>query len=407
MCKIFADDTFLFSKVLDVSKSVIELNADLDKINQWGYQWKMQFNPDLNKQENEVIFSGKSISHYLSLPPIKFNERIITKCNHHKHLRIILDSNLNFNTPIDQKIKKCNKLIGLIKRLSVSLTRNALLTIYKSFIRPHLDYGDILYDKPNNENFQNKIEKVQYQACLAITGAIQGTSREKIYDELGLHSLAKRRWRSKLIFFYKIVNHLLPDYLYSYLDFYSQENYHLRSASTSAIRPFPSRTKSFKISFFPYCINEWNNLTVKIRNAKSINIFKKSIINEKQENSLFSVYDPLGVKLLTCLRLQFSHLNDHKFRHGFSDTINPMCACGTEIETTEHFFLRCHLYSTQRLELFESLKKVDSNFLNLNEKDQVNTLLCGSQTNDSKCVNQEILKFVITYIKANTRLTDR
>ena len=99
------------------------------------------------------------------------------------------------------------------------------------------------------------------------------------------------------------------------------------------------------------------------------------------------------------LRLQFSHLNKHKFRHGFSDTINPICACGTEIETTEHFFLRCHFYSTQR---FENLKKVDSKFFNLNGKDQVNTLLYGSQTNDSKRANQEILRFVIAYTKATT-----
>ena len=113
----------------------------------------------------------------------------------------------------------------------------------------------------------------------------------------------------KLIFFYKTVNHLLPDYLYLYLIFYSQENYHLRSASTSAIRPFPSRTKLFNISFFRFCINEWNNLTVEIRNAKSINIFKKSIINKKQKKSLFSAYNPLGVKLLTRLRLQFSCFN--------------------------------------------------------------------------------------------------
>ena len=103
------------------------------------------------------------------------------------------------------------------------------------------------------------------------------------YEELGLHSLGKRRWGSKLIFFYKLVNHLLSDYLYSHLDLYSQENYHLRSASTFVVRPFPSRTKSFKKSFFPCCINEWNNLEVAIRNAKSINIFKKSIINEKKK----------------------------------------------------------------------------------------------------------------------------
>ena len=228
-------------------------------------------------------------------------------------------------------------MIGLLRRLSVNLPRNALLTIYKSFIRPHLDYGDILYDKLNNENFQNKIERIQYRACLAITRAIQGTSREKVYDEFGLHSLAKRRWRSKLIFFYKIVNRLLPDYLYSYLDFPSQNDYLLRSASTSIIRPFPSRTYSFKKSFFPYCINEWNNLTVKIRSAKSINIFKKSIIKEKKENSLFGAYDPLGVKLLTRLRLQFSHLNEHKFKHGFSDTVDPMCACLTEVEKQNIF----------------------------------------------------------------------
>ena len=225
----------------------------------------------------------------LILNRVKFNERIITKCNYQKHLVIILDSNLNFNTHIHKKIKKCNKLIGLMKRLSVNLPQNALLTINKSFIRPHLDYGDILYDKPNNENFWKKIEKVQYRVYLAVTGAIHGTSTEKIYDELGLYSLAKRRWQGKLIFFYKIKIHLLRDYLYSYLDFYSQENYHWRSVSISAIRPFPSRTISFKKYFSAYCINELNNLTVDIRNAKSINIFRKSIINEQQGNSLFSV----------------------------------------------------------------------------------------------------------------------
>ena len=94
-------------------------------------------------------------------------------------------------------------MIDLTRRLSVNLPQNALLTICKSFIRPHRNCGDIVYDKPNNENFQNKTEKVQYQACLTITGAVQGASREKIYDELGLQFLTKRRWRSNLYFFIK------------------------------------------------------------------------------------------------------------------------------------------------------------------------------------------------------------
>ena len=72
---------------------------------------------------------------------------------------MILDSKLDFTIHVDDKIKKCYRMIGIIKRLSISVPRKALLTIYKSFIRPHLDYGDILYDKPENQNFQNKLEQ--------------------------------------------------------------------------------------------------------------------------------------------------------------------------------------------------------------------------------------------------------
>ena len=126
------------------------------------------------------------------------------------------------------------------------------------------------------------------------------------------------------------------------------------------------------------------------------------MVSEKKESTLFCIYDPLGVKLLTRLRVRFSHLNEHKFRHGFTDTINPMCVCGTETETTEHFLLRCQFYSTQRLELFEKLEKVEPNFLNLNAKNQVLILLYGSRT-ISENLNQEILKNVIFYLKATTR----
>ena len=80
----------------------------------------------------------------------QFNKTDIPECPHQKQLGIVLDSKLNFNAHVDEKIRKCNRIIGLVRRLFVTLPRNALLTIYKSFVRPHLDYGDILYDKPNN-----------------------------------------------------------------------------------------------------------------------------------------------------------------------------------------------------------------------------------------------------------------
>ena len=73
---------------------------------------------------------------------------------------------------------------------------------------------------------------------------------------------------------------------------------------------------------------------------------------ENLENCLYNVHDPIGVKLLSRLKLQFTHLNEHKFRHGSNDTVNPMCPCGTEVESNEQFLLHCHCFSIWRSELF-------------------------------------------------------
>ena len=93
-------------------------------------------------------------------------------------------------------------MIGLLRQLSVYLSHNVLLTIYKFFIRSHLDYSDFLYDKPSNDNFQNTLAIVEYRSCLVINGEIQRSSRERLYDELGLYSSVKRRRHNTLVFFY-------------------------------------------------------------------------------------------------------------------------------------------------------------------------------------------------------------
>ena len=94
------------------------------------------------------------------------------------------------------------------------------------------------------------------------------------------------------------------------------------------------------------------------------------IITEKKEHSFFSVHNPVGLKLPTHLRLQLSHLNEHKFRHGFKDTISPMSSCNKGIESNEPFLLHCHFYSSQRLELFNKLNKINSSFFKLSAKNQ-------------------------------------
>ena len=78
-------------------------------------------------------------------------------------------------------MNKVNKTIGLFRKLQNILSREPLLTIYKSCVRPHLDYGDVIYDQHYNNSFHQKLESIQYNAALAITGAIRGSSREKLY----------------------------------------------------------------------------------------------------------------------------------------------------------------------------------------------------------------------------------
>ena len=99
-------------------------------------------------------------------------------------------------------------------KLNLLLPRLSLVAVYKCFIRPHLDYGDVIYDQPILSFLATKIESVQYNVVLGITGAIRGNSKEKLYQELGFESLKDRRWLRWLCYRYKIVSTKQPAYLY-------------------------------------------------------------------------------------------------------------------------------------------------------------------------------------------------
>ena len=146
---------------------------------------------------------------------LKFNNLPVQNASSQKHLGLVLDEKLNFESHLKEKCAKFNKGIGAIKKLQNTLPRQSLLSIYKLFIRPHLDYGDIIYDQPNNKSFCQKLEFYQYNAALVITGAIRGTSQTKIYNELGVESLRFRRYFRRLCTFFKIKQTGLSSYLFN------------------------------------------------------------------------------------------------------------------------------------------------------------------------------------------------
>ena len=210
--KLFADDTSLFSTVYNITEATSNLNNDLAIITKWVHQWKMSFNPDISKQTHEVIFSRKNLLTFH--PPLTFNSIPVAQTNCQKHLGMQLDKKLNFDEHLSKVESEVNKTIDIIRKLQNILPRPALLTIFRSFIRPHLDYGDIIYDKAYNESFHAKLESLQYNTSLAITGAIKGSSTEKIYEELGLETLKSRRWYRKMSFLYKVLKNESPSYLF-------------------------------------------------------------------------------------------------------------------------------------------------------------------------------------------------
>ena len=156
-----------------------------------------------------------------------------------------------------------------MRRLSMTLSRKSLLTIYTFFVRPLLDYADIIYDKRCNETFKEKLEAVQFNACLAITDAIRGTSRERLCRELGLETLNTRRWSCKLFSFHKIIKGHSLSYPQEILCFRNVQHYQSRSKSTKIIEQIKARNKASENSLFPYCIKEWLKLSDEIRSIES------------------------------------------------------------------------------------------------------------------------------------------
>ena len=142
--KLFADNTSSFLVIHDSQTSANILNKHLEMIHNWAFQWKMNFNPDPTKQAQKVIFRRKTKK--LPYPPLAFNNTNVTQSIYQKHLGMILDSKLTFENHIIMVTTKINKTIGLLRKLQNLLPRTALIKIYKAFVRPHLDYGDILYN---------------------------------------------------------------------------------------------------------------------------------------------------------------------------------------------------------------------------------------------------------------------
>ena len=178
--------------------------------------------------------------------------------------------------------------------------------------------------------FPEKLESVQYNAALAITGPTRGYSSENLYQELSLEFLQSRNWFGKLCQFYRSIKNKLHRYLFNIVPT-TLRVHNIRYCHNI---PFLKvKHNLFGNHSFHSSIVEWNKLS------------RESFWSLLAFNSIFDISNPHVIKLLTRLRLGLSHLNDHKFKYGFNDTINPIYICGGDIESINHFFIHCPEFS--------------------------------------------------------------
>ena len=174
--------------------------------------------------------------------------------------------------------------------------------------------------------------------------------------------------------------------------------------NSDIITPFKVRHNFFKNYFFPSVISEWKKLDLEIRNSGSLEILKKHLLSfiRQNSNSVFNINNPLGLKLLTRLRISFSHLKEHEFKHNSQDSVDPLCTCRNDIEPTVHFFFHFPNFTTRRQTLLNKLKSINASIMAENESSVVRTFLFG-RPDFNYSTNKEIINAIISFILTTKR----
>ena len=175
-----------------------------------------------------------------------------------------------------------------------------------------------------------------------------------------------------------------------------------RSYFTRYVENVPSfkvRHDFFKNSFFPFTVIEWNKIDKNIPKSESLNIFIKSILKfiRPSQDRVYNCHNAKGIKLLTRLRVGLSHLCEHKFKHSFQDTLNPICNCGKDIETTSHYLLHCLDCLHERKPLLNTISCIVLNIFDFNNDQLTEILLYGKEDLDN-INNTSILDATINYL---------
>ena len=283
ICKIFADDT----KVYGSSKESKSIQEDIDKLQEWSLKWNLYFNVEKCK----VMHIGKNNPETKYTMKKGENSSDIATCEEEKDLGVTFDRNLNFNKHIELAIGKANKMLGLIKRTFSYLTKDIFLKLYKSLVRPHLEYGNIIWNRLLKKH-SISIEKVQRRATKILKQCKHLTYQERL-EYLDLHSLKGRRLRGDLIETYKMFNGFTDTDPFK---FFEKSKTDITRNSENKVFIKDWRIKKIKNVYSYRVAPYWNALTSDIKNAQTTNHFKNLLDGNKIWAKKFKEIDVYGVE---------------------------------------------------------------------------------------------------------------
>ena len=384
--RLFADDTSLYIKVDHPISAADALNSDISKISNWANKWLVTFNPS---KSASVLFSRK-LNRPLHPPLIMENQRI-EETEQHKHLGLTFSNNCSWHSHIEQIKNKAWKRIAILRKLKFQLDRKSLEIIYLSFIRPLLEYADVVWDDCNRID-KIELDKIQNEAARICIGATKLVSLQALHQEIGWQSLEDRRKEHRLLLMYKMKNHLCPPYLSQLIPPHVGQTTRYNLRNENNLSTIQSRTNLYHNSFLPSTIRDWNELPINIRSSTSIGIFKRCIRDNTNKPPDYYHFGPRKLQILHArLRTGCSMLKSHLFAKNVIDS--PACDCGG-VENVQHYFFECPFYHIIRTHLINSVSTICP--------PSVNVFLYGNSSLSTN-LNKTIFQHVQTYIDDSKR----
>ena len=268
VCKLFADDCKLYRNI-ESEADMMELQEDIERLCKWSRDWLLGFNI---KKCKVISFGNIHFEIEYSLTDSENNSHTLSLEDSECDLGILFKKNLKFDEHIDKVVNKVNRISGLIRRKFTHIDKSTFLTLYKSLVRSHLDYGNLIY-YPTTKKCKQILENAQRRATRLVP-ELRGMSYEERLMELNLSTLEYRRRRYDIIQVFKIIHKIDDIDMSKFFTF--TDNSQLRGHNLRLNKPRVN--KSIRLnSFAMRTIPVWNNLPSEIVNSKTVLEFKTKI----------------------------------------------------------------------------------------------------------------------------------